>query len=601
MTLPFAFLLGLAVLFAERELAPPITGSGRWEVLLSFALLLAVPAALALGSLRGVRRELVLGRRERVPPRALLRLSALATPVCMHLVAGPGGWSDLAVRLAGDSRMLDMALLLTPLLLAELPRLVLATAAELHLEFAPRRFIGTVVALTALPGLGELLPIVRGRLGWPLLLAMPCVLFGGAVDLLQSDREHWALFVVTTPGATAGTLVFFAFLSMLLPYWFRVAFGVVRGLPEPAGAVLRRTAAALGFPPRAVLFLPTGMRAMNAMMVGPLPVGRFLCVTDGLVGTLDLEALTGVVAHEVGHARRGHPLILMTLAAIVPLLLPAPLRVLQLDRLDAGGQALLALAAVLVLWAIVRTVSHRFEHEADAASVDALGAGPCTRALLAVSRAALPVSGMFRRHFTLHPEEPRRLDFMRRYEEDSAFRRAFRRRGRLLRLGVAAVLAVAVAAAAWAWQREWPFERALWRFYAGDFAGAAAAVERIGDDVPAHWQETWPRFRDELAAALELAPNATTWPEAQAALVPAAWSRGVSVLLRDGPAAARPWFALALEAGDGPLVQGAIYDFCAAAADNDPERMNEAAAIVRRLGPPPELAAVFEPPTATNR
>lgn len=65
MALPFTFLLGLLVVFANRELLPPLAGSARLEILLPFALLLATPTVLAVLSLRGVRRSLVTGRPRR--------------------------------------------------------------------------------------------------------------------------------------------------------------------------------------------------------------------------------------------------------------------------------------------------------------------------------------------------------------------------------------------------------------------------------------------------------------------------------------------------------------------------------------------------------
>lgn len=603
MALPLTFLIGLAVVFANRELLVPIAGGGRLELLLPILLLLAAPSLLALLALRRVRTELVIGRLGRVPPRALLRLSAVATPVVLHVVLAIGGWSELAARWSGGSALFDLVLLLAPLYAAEVPRLVLATAAEVHLEFAHDLVAIRRVDAAMLPRLSDLLPAVRGRLSWPLLLLMPMALFGAAIDLLQLDRELYALLLVTTPGATVGTLLFFLLTAALLPLWFRVAFGVERVVPEPAGSSLRRTAASLGFPPSRVLYLPTGMRAMNAMMVGPLPIGRFLCVTDGLVRMLDVESLTGVVAHEVGHARKGHPLLLMTLAAVVPLLLPAPLRFLRLDRLDTTSQALFALFAVALLWTVVRSVAHRFENEADAASVDALGAGPCTQALLTVSREAMPVTrGLLRRHFTLHPEERSRCEFMRRYQGEPAFRAAFEARGRTLRATAALLLALVASAATWAWTVEWPYEKALWRFHAGDFVGANAAVTAVGDSVPESWQPTWRRLGEELAVGLELAPAATDWPMARAALAVAAWPRGVEVLLQTGPHAARPWFALALEAAPASdLVHHAVLDYCDAAAEHDPQRMAAAAAVVRRLGIPAGLEPAFAVSSPTGQ
>jgi Zn-dependent protease with chaperone function len=595
LSLPITFLAGLLVLFGNRELAPPVPGSGRIELLAPFALLLLLPMVLAALALRFVRAELITGRRSRVPPRALLRLSGVATLLALQLVLDRGGWCDLSNRWAGESNLLAVGLSLLPLYAAEVPRLLVATAAEFHLEvaagFAMRRFPAAF-----LPALAEFRSMLRGRLGWPLLLAMPCVLFGLALDLVQTDRSLHALLLGTTPGATFGTLAFLAVASMLLPPWFRVAFGVVRHLPEPTGGRLRAVAEALGFSGSRVTMLPTGMWAMNAMMVGPLPVGRFLCVTDGLVRTLDEDSLAGVVAHEVGHAKKGHPLLLMTFAVVVPLLLAAPLRALQIDDLDVTTQALLGLGVIFLIWAIVRGLARRFELEADAASVQALGAGPCSRALMVLTRAAVPVShGFLRRQFSLHPEESVRWEFMRRYESDPVFRTRFEAGGRRLRWLAAGIVAVAASAASWAWAAEWPLERAIWRFYAGDIASAERAVAEVGANVPRHWRQTWPLFLEEVAAASEMAPEARDWESARVAFAAQAWPRGVEVLLQQGPAAARPWFTLALDADPRAEVwRRAVSDYCRAAAHDDTERMSRAKAVVRRLGVPAELRPVFE-------
>ena len=111
-----------------------------------------------------------------------------------------------------------------------------------------------------------------------------------------------------------------------------------------------QTAQALGFSPKRVFVLPTGMRSVNAMMVGPLPVGRLLCLTDGLLSTLDNSSLTGVLAHEVGHARMGHPGLLMLLAVVVPMMILSPLRLLEMDEADVTLQAVAIIGIMLLFW-----------------------------------------------------------------------------------------------------------------------------------------------------------------------------------------------------------------------------------------------------------
>lgn len=587
---PLAFLLGLAVVFSVREFASPVTGSGTVVGLAPFVPLLFVPSLLAYAAWRGARGQLLTGRRAIAPPRALLRLSWVASPLVCYAVLGPGGFADLGARLAASSHLVDVGLLLTPLLLAEGPRQAIATMAEAHLEFLDSLAPSRVIDEGSLPRWSDVRPTLRTKLAWPLLMSMPCVAFGVGLDLLQRDRELHMFVLGTSPGIVFGTLAFLAVAALLLPAWFRIAFGVVRTLPEPVGSHLRRTAETLGFHASRVLQLPTGNRAMNAMLVGPLPFGRFLCLTDGILATLDPESLAGVVAHEIGHSKRSHPLILMALAVALPLLLPAPLALVDLPTLDVTTQALLAIGGLVIVLSIVRTLAHRFEHEADAASVDALGSGPCTRALMVVSRLAVPVShGFFRRLASLHPEESSRFTFMRRYENEPEYRRRFVANGRRLRIVAVIVLVLASIGAAIAWRIEWPFEKALWRFHCGDFRGAAKLANDIGDDVPERWREPWTRFRDELAVAVQLAPDADDWSAAKAGIEAKAFDRGSEVLRAQGPMAAAPWFALLEEVDDRPVI-GAIHDFCRA---TDDARREESRRVVRRLGVPPGLEKVF--------
>ncbi|MCK5940960.1 MAG: M48 family metalloprotease, partial [Planctomycetes bacterium] len=474
------------------------------------------------------------------------------------------------------------------------PRAVMATMAEALLEASYESRPPRPVASILMPGWRDVWPAIRIRLGWPLLALLPALLLGASMDLLQLWRDGYVFVMATTAGLSVATIAYLLLAAMLLPFWFRVAFGVRAELPEPVGTALRETAARLGFSPDRVFVLPTGMRAVNAMMVGPLPVGRLLCLTDGLLSTLDARSLSGVLAHEVGHARMGHPGLLMLLAVIVPLMLLSPLRLLDLDQVDVVLQAVVLLGATLLVWLSVRGLARRFEHEADVSSVQVLGAEPCSRALLTVARLTLPQSSSLRgRLLSLHPDERHRLELMRRYEQEPTFRDQFDRKTRRLRRGVFGVLLFAVAAGAWFWLADWPYERVIVRFHTGDFVGARAALDEL-EERPARWRESLQVLEQELDAADQLQPGLRDWDSVERALVPAAWQRGEQVLLRDGPAAARPWLSLALTAMPSPTTtQLAVHAFCRAAADQDPDRMLRAARIVLRLGVPPGLAPVF--------
>jgi Zn-dependent protease with chaperone function len=599
--LPLPLLLGLLVVAANCELLPSLPGASSLTTLLSAAPLLVVPTLLAVVALRAARRNSPSPWQRWLPASALLRLSAIATPVVVHAFWQTSQFGDWLDRLAWDSHLGRMVLAMLPVYLAELPRIPCSTLAGSVVDVRAEVGADVAVARGLLPVWVDVAEFARMRLGGPLLVAMPLLLLGALLDLLQLDRSVYTFVVATAPGVLLGTLAFLLVAVAVLPRWFRVAFAV-RPLPEPIGTRLRATAAKLGFPPQRLWLLPTGMRALNAMLVGPLPFGRCLCLTDGLVRELDADALSGVVAHEVGHAQRGHPAILIGLVVIVPLALLLPMRTIDFDAWDVVVRASALLGAAIAAWFVVRTLAHRFEHEADAASVAALGAAPCSRALLVVSRLAMPVEhGWFGRMFTLHPDEPSRWQRMRRYEGEPAFRSSFERQGRWLRIGVLGVLAVALVLGAFGSRFDWPYEQVIWRLSAGDHASALQSAQAIGDDVPARWQRIWRYVREDLAVAAALAP-ATAAPSAEGAngASPAShdgWSRGEDVLLSTGPAAARPWFAMVLSAADeATAVQRAVLGYCDAAAEGDTARMAAIATVVREIGVPPRLERVFAAP-----
>lgn len=591
---PGVFLLGFLVLFGSLSAWAPVPGSASLATLAWALLLWPLPALLALVALRRLRRRLLWGERGGLHPRWLLRASAAASPVVLQVVALPGGWIDITWQWAAGSHLASLALLAVPLVAIEVPRLVLATVAQVWLE-GDAGSAAPGFGSEALPGFADLWPVIRLRLGWPLLLPMPCLLLGLVLDLLQLDREVHEFFLGTSIGVTLGMLLLLGAFGLVLPFWFRIAFGIVRELPEPTGSLLRRTASSLGFRPSRVLMMPTGGRAMNAMMVGPLPFGRILCLTDGLLRTLDDDLLAGVVAHEVGHARMGHPGLLLVLTGIVPLLLMSLATWFDPASTDMTSQALVVLVVGVFTWSIVRTLAHRFEHEADIASVRALGAGPCSRALMAVSTASLPVRHTWLgRLFTLHPEESTRCTTMLRYELEDGFRERFDRTGRRMRAAILGCLAVACSVAAIAWWTDWRYERVLWRLNVGDVVAAGQLDAALGESIPERWSRTWRIVRKELVAAQELAPEARDWAAAAPRFAEGGYRRGVEVLLASGPAAARPWFALAATAGEQDRVlRHLLWEFCRAADENDPERMELVRDVLLRRGVPPDLQRAF--------
>ncbi len=565
MVVPIAYAIALCVMLLSRDLFFVLPGSGNANAAAVGCVLMLAPAIVA---------RLAQASRQKRMRRALSRLSPLLLPACYGALLGPCGWLDLCDRWSGTSFSSELGLLLAPLLVAESARIVVQSREERDPD-----------------GAFGLWPVLRSRFAFVAIFTMPWVALAVVGDALHSIRGAFAFVVGTSIGLTLGTLCFVFLIAALLPFAFRFALGLSRAIPEPTGSQLRDTAAALGFRGSALLLLDSGMRTVNALLVGPLPWPRYLVITDGLLAVLDVHALRGVVAHEVGHAQAGHPALLLALFVATPLFLANAGQ--QMDVESLGSPAVLAAGAALAVAALwtLRRVSHRFEHEADVLSAIALGgAESCIQALQRVGQV---VSGEPDRATMLHPSESSRVALLRRFATDQAFRARFALRGLRLRRTIVFAWFVAFVAAALSWLWAWPRESAVLAFHRGDFATARGNVAAIGTNVPEAQWEWWDRFRQELDAASTIAGDGGEWDTIRDELAEGGWRRGVETLLREGPAAARPWIALATEDEARSPLRRSVLLYCEAAVDADIERMNEIAAHIRHLGMTPELAPVF--------
>ncbi len=564
MVVPIAFALSLAVMLLARDLFFVLPGSGHVDAGASGCALMLLPSIVAAFATR------IRGRRR----RAVERASAAMLPACYAALLGPCGWVDLADRWANDSHLAELSILLAPLALGEALRIV----AEARGEIVPGDTIG----------IG---PLLRARFAFVALFALPWIALAVIGDLLQSHRAAFGFVVGTGVGLTLGTLAFVVLIATALPFAFRVAFGLTSRLPEPLGAQLRETAAALGFRGKAVLLLDSGLRTVNALLVGPLPWPRYLVLTDGLLAILDAQALRGVVAHEVGHAQAGHPALLLTLFVATPLLLANAGQQMPVEDLATPTGIAAGLAATALAVVALRKVSHRFEHEADVLSAIALGgAEPCIQALARVGEV---VHGEPDRATMLHPSEASRIALLRRFASDQAFRARFALRGLRLRRCIAAAFLLAVVVGSLSWLRAWPYESAAIAFHRGDLVEARRLVGAAGTNVPAGQLEWWQRFCEDLDAATAIAGDGGEWETIRPRFVEEGWRRGVTTLLEQGPAAARPWFALSTEDDERSALRRSVLLYCEAAVDADLARMDEIAAHVRRLGVPSDLEPVF--------
>lgn len=597
MGLPIALLLGMLIAASGPLWAAPLPGTGTLLRVVFELSLLALPTVLAVWSLRGVRRELVSGRSRIVPPRAVLAWSALASPGVVLLLDLLGAYRDFADRVAFHDGALSVVLGFAPVFVAELPRLAIASLAQLHVEMRDLLPPGPVDP-QVLPHLRDLLPQVRARLGWPVLMLGLLTLLFVLLLALQQSVALEAFVLATSLGMVLAGIGLLVCALLLLPQLFRRWFGVHGDFPPGVGETLRATAARLGFPPHRVFVLPTGRRSLNALLVAPLPVGHFLCITDGLVHALDRVALAGVVAHEVGHARLRHPQLLAGFVLSVAIAILATVRWCMVHGTGMPWLAVVTLVPAALALVAVRQLMHRFELEADAVSVEALGAGPCSQALLEAMRLATPLPvGWWRRLSSMHPEETERVKRMHWHQADPAYRQAFTARGRRVRRWLLAGVLVSLTLAWFGFRAAWPIEYVAYRLGAGDIAGAQRAVAAAESTLATAGEplrDEWRRTRTLLDAAVELAPDATDWPTAAAAFTAVAFRRGEAELLSRGPAAAEPWFALYLAAQPHPTdFERAVYAYCRAALDEQPELVEQLREHIRALGPPASLSRAF--------
>ena len=566
MSIPIAYVLGLLVLASAHDWYLVLPGSGSLSTALLFALLLLVPSLVSSIALR-VRDQRASSRLWRI----LVHLAEGLLPVVYGLLLGPGTWLDLADRWSGNSQFLGSLLALLPLIFAETLRLVAESIAQ---------------------GVSSAAGLRRQRFAMMLLFSAPWLLLAAGSDALVGAPWVQGWILGTSPGITVATLGFVLLLGLLMPLVFRWLFGL-RSIGEPLGQELRQAAASLGFPSGRVLQLDSGYRTVNALMLGPLPWPRYVVLSDGLLSALgyDVNALKGVVAHEVGHAQAGHPGMLILLFLVVPLLLANASPWIDVDSISAIWFAVPGLLVAVAIWRLVRAVGHRFEHEADVLSAIALGgAEPCIRALQHVGRILQQDP---ERSSLLHPSERKRVALLQQFATDAAFRARFALRGLRLRRALVALLVVATALAFGCWYALAPLERAKRLFHEGRLAEARASVERIGGDVPLGSWQGWQLFRDDLAAAATLAPAGGDWRQLAPRIATPAWQRGVEVLVAQGPAAARAWIALSLGEGATDPVRASVLLYCEAAQQNDLDRMERIAAHVRSLGVPQELVPVF--------
>jgi len=347
----------------------------------------------------------------------------LATRLALLLVAG-FGVHEWVARPPAPPPPLALAMFLLPKVIAGL--LLLLLLERLHHRHTPRRVAGRALAayrasavlLAWLDLAGGVLVSTRAFIGNPplldelLLLAGPLAMlaFGwfawyplemgarpvaarpGRARYILSRLRHetspllppilvmWGLFEAVhrwVPAAVGewawdprpwligllGLALVLAAPGLLLRIW---ATG-----PLPPGPLRDRLAALArdyAIPPSSLRVWRTGHRLLNAALLGVVPPFRYILITDRLLAALPPDAVEAILAHEIAHAKKHHPLWLALAALATLTLLESPIALLSAKASDLplvaslGGGLTIGLGGALLFgW-----ISRRFERQADA-------------------------------------------------------------------------------------------------------------------------------------------------------------------------------------------------------------------------------------------
>lgn len=567
MGLPITFLLGAALLLLHDHLGDSLPQQPQVGHFLPFLLLLPLPWML----LRWLAAKTLNRRPGNVASRRLRMLAGLlplSVPVAYGVIVFAGDLVPIAAALAADSTLGFLCLGLLPLLVM-----------EVSYRLAERR----VAARAARQGLALVAPI---QLGLMWLVLVPIMLMAGLSDATRAHRWLHVFVTSTALGHLCSFAVTVLVMSVALPLLFRVLLPTSRQLPPAIADDLRATAQALGFPPRAILSLHTELRVANAAMVGPLPWPRYLVLTDALMLLLDRFALRGVVAHEVGHARAGHPGLLMLMFVVAPVL---AFHAIWLWLYDASSTtaAIVFGAAMVVAVLLLRFVAHRFEYEADQLSAAALGgAGPCIEALRRVGQ--LWVRGNERSSLR-HPSDRLRIAQLQRWESDPEERLRFARAGGRLRWLIAATVLFGAVAGAWAQAWMWPIDQVQLAYYTGAFPEAKRRLSSLQQRANEPLTELVSDLAHEVDAALTLVPSGGAWEQVQDRLAEGGIERGANLLRAGDAQAALPWLSLSLSRPDPEPWRQTLYLIARAAVAGDGPRVERLVAHLASLEPPAEI------------
>lgn len=562
MFVPVWFLLAwLGWALEEMVREPPLPGDGAHALP---ALCLAV--ALFLLYHGGVVALDLLSRRTGGATRQLLRLSLAGRPllplVFFFTLLWSGRWGAyVRFELAGTDLFLYCLFCIAPFVLLE----ALAVLGDILLT---GRAGG---ALDRLRSTLLLAPVLFLVVGWTSILGLHPLTRAAIHELELARYAAW----------TVG----FAAALVLLPNWFMILFRSHDVEPVGLRSDLEGLAlhAAVGM--RGIHVLETGLRSLNAAVLGVSRLTRRVFLTDLLVARFQAEETRAVFAHEVAHVQRHHGPRQILFFLVLPLLLIGavlPLLPWSADQsLPIGFLALLAMMVPLFRW-----LRHRFEHEADLFGARLLGdVAPMIGALNEVEHL---FPSRAQRSSLFHPSTRRRIDFLQLAAAEPLRLGAWFR----TTLRVQALLFFVLGlSAAWLVPRLVERTRAAWPGFllaSGRPAQAYdALVARAGSadaDV-----EHLRRDLDHAQRALQVAWDLDPGPGSVETLRRRAIRRARTALADGHWQAARGWYGVARRWGDCGEAVDAMSAFLDAESNNDVEGMRRANRLLQALPLPQEM------------
>jgi STE24 endopeptidase len=307
-----------------------------------------------------------------------------------------------------------LALVVTTLVLGSLPDLGFSWYRQFRLEesfgfnrMTPRLFLADLVKST----------IVSALLGIPLLAAV--------LGLMQAAGPLWWLWVWAL-WMGFNVLVMLVYPVFIAP-WFN------RFDPLPQGRARERIETLLGrtgFSASGLYVMDGSRRSAhgNAFFTG-FGRARRIVFFDTLLSRLDVDELEAVLAHELGHFKRGHLRKRVLMMAALSLMLLALLGWLAMQSWFFVGLGLMPdadviAASALVLFILVvpvflfplqplaRWLSRRDEFEADAFAVEQASAPALARALVKLyedNAATLTPDPVHSAFHDSHPPAPQRI------------------------------------------------------------------------------------------------------------------------------------------------------------------------------------------------